>query len=89
MSKDDIELIIKNCANTLILHLTSLELQHISNYMNIPSHIIDYLSRIEKGQGWMTIGTKQYAFRPIFDDKEYLLFNTNYEEMKGVEYSGR
>ena len=89
MSKDDIELIIKNCANTLILHLTSLELQHISNYMNIPPRIIDYLSRIEKGQGWMIIGTKQYAFRPIFDNKEYLLFNTNYEEMKGVEYSGR
>ena len=89
MSKDDIELIIKNCANTLILHLTSLELQHIGNYMNIPSHIIDYLSRIEKGQGWMTIGTKQYAFRPIFDDKEYLIYNTNYDEMKGVEYIGR
>ena len=87
-SKEDIELIIKNCANTLILHLTSLELQHISEYMNIPHHIIDYLSRIEKGQGWMTIGTKQYAFRPIFSDEDYLLFNTNYEEMKGVGYNG-
>ena len=87
MAKDNVELIIKNCANTLILHLTSLELQHISNYMNIQPHIVDYLSRIEKGEGWMTVGTKQYAFRPIFDwEKDYHLFNTNYEEMKGVEY---
>jgi len=87
-SKEDIELIIKNCANTLILHLTSLELQQINDYMNIPSHIIEYLSQIEKGQGWMTIGNQQYAFRPIFSNDEYLLFNTNYEEMKGVGYSG-
>ena len=86
MNKEDIELIIKNCANTLILHLTSLELQHISNYMSIPPKIIDYLSRIEKGQGWINIGTKQYAFTPIFDwSKDYPLFNTNYEEMKGVK----
>jgi len=86
MNKEDVELIIKNCANSLILHLTSLELQQISNYMNIPPKIIDYLSRIEKGQGWMNIGTKQYAFTPIFDwEKDYPLFNTNYEEMKGVK----
>lgn len=88
MDKEDIELIIKNCANTLILHLTSLELQQISNYMNIPTHIIEYLSNIEKGEGWMTIGTNQYAFKPIFNKEEYDLFNTNYEEMKGVEYGG-
>lgn len=90
MNKEDIELIIKNCANTLILHLTSLELQHISNYMNLSPHIIDYLSTVEKGQGYMTIGTKQYAFRPIFDWKiDYPIFNTNYEEMKEVKISGR
>jgi len=84
--KDDqlIEFLLNNCMNSVIMQINDYEINKLQEYLHLQPYVTKFISQLQRGQGYLKLGTQQYAFTPIFQQDEYHSFNTNFEERKGV-----